>query len=200
MIASVSYNGVKLATTGDAGSRWKYTTDNDEMALWHHDDYTAQDSLWNFVNTSAVCEAQTVPSMNRYGLSYSEFISANGVTPARNSPQFGGEIARWIGVNENNGDCSVEKSTLYRITLDLTALVNEPFCFDEDDGRALLSSSPIIHVPEIGLKSQTSQLLTFVGGVEGFFKVWVDGIGAEGHHGKMASNILVARLSIANNV
>lgn len=186
-IASVSYNGVKLSTTGDTVSRWKYTTDYGEISRWWTNSYYTDDSLWTSVNSIGLCNANTVPSINRDGFSFSELISANGVTPTKNSPQFGGETARWIGVNENNGDCSIKGAVVYRMTLDLTALADEPVCYSKDDGRSLLSSNtPILSFPNIGVKSPTSQVLTFIGSVQGFLGVWVDGLGSQGRESKIA--------------
>lgn len=185
LIASVSYNGIKLATTGDSVSRWKYSRRaTDWRSTWWTPEYN--ETYWKVADTSGVCDFDSAPSTTWEGSSYSEFISANGVTPASYSPQYGGNISRWIGLNEFNGDCSGGGVgyVMFRAKINLMELAEEPTCYSEHDGRSFLSpDTPIVHFPNIGLKSITSRVLSFIGSAEASIEVWVDGIGAIGSRG-----------------
>lgn len=181
LIASVSYNGVKYATTGDDVSRWAYTNDMNEInAFTDSLTYTGYNpDLWPFVDTTARCSAETAPSMNLDDVSYSELISANGITPQ--TDQYGGTTSHWIGVNGNDGECSAPSKVLYYLKLDLYSLAEEPTCFSQGDGRSFLgSTTPIMSFPSIGRKTATSSVLTFIGSAEGPYEVWGDGMGAVG--------------------
>lgn len=175
-IASVSYNGVKLATTGDTGSRWKVLEGMIYDGAWY--DPTYDDSSWASADESALCGVDTAPSTNPDGLSYSSVISNNGMTPGQQTAQYGGDLARWVGISGPESYCSESMSAMYRLVLNLTDLVEEPACYTENDGRSVLGpQTPIMHVPSIGAKSTTSREVSFVGGADGFLDVWMNGIG-----------------------
>lgn len=183
LIASVSYNGVKLATTGGEVSLWTYTTDESYISdTWWTSGY--DDSLWTLSDTTAQCNADTAPVTNRDGMSYSQLISANGIAPEYDSPQYGGTTARWIGLNGNSGICTSTSTVAYRIVLDLNTLAAEPTCYPAEDGRSFLSlGNPMMRFPSIGPRTKTSRVVSFVGGADNELAIWADGMGALGPRG-----------------
>lgn len=208
MIASVSYNGVKLATSGDTVSNWKFSTSvQDLRRTWWTPEYNDTYWRWTVADTTGVCDVDSAPSETWEGLSYSQLISANGIAPASNTPQYGGNISRWIssngfGINAFSRNCSSQGAIflLFRATLNLKDLAEEPTCFSEHDGRSFLSlNTPIVHFPSIGLKSTTTRVVSFIGSAEASVEVWVDEIRAVGSRGKLIrSSILIVRSRYAN--
>lgn len=168
LIASVSYDGRLIATTGDTNSKMKFTTSS-PSSTW----FTSQsfdDSSWSTANVNAACSvASSPPRTNLDGYNYVSVIGANGVPPQTGG---GGNIAQWVGANTN---CATNTIVRYRLPLDLVTLAPEPLCLPTVDPRSFLNRGVLLISNTIGPRECTTKELKVTVVVDGEHEIYVEG-------------------------
>lgn len=171
MIASVSYNGRLIATTGDTNSKMKFTLNYDPRANFN---MSFNDAAWPIANVNAVCSAKSSPPMtNPDGYNYESVISANGDPPLTGD---GGKVAKWVG-GDASRNCLISTRVQYRIMLDLASLAPEPACLPSTDARSYLSRQELLIGNKYGANECGTKELKVTLAVDGNFELHLNGMG-----------------------